>query len=335
MFMSEEVAMKACEFAANGGTSGGISFFGGEPLLRKELIYKMVEKCSDLGSFSFSMTTNGICIDEDFISFARKNRLRIALSHDGLAHDICRRFPDGRKSSDRLAKVLRLVNTMPDSVIMLTFAKETAHLLAVSVTWLFDNGARSVIATPDSRPNAGWDDGDMDILREQYELIAQDYSERLARGERVRFPVFDMIITDRTRGESRCNGCRIGYRQPIVFCDGSIYPCIQFTGIEKYKIGDVFSGFDEKKRLEIFEQSVQPVESCVGCAVADRCRHACPCLNFQQTGSMNAVSPFTCTNQRMLIECADKMAKKIYETAPSVFDRVFSDTSKNDGMTSF
>ncbi len=322
--MSSETAMRVCEFAASDGGRGGISFFGGEPLLRKELIYQMIERCGELGDFRYNITTNGLNIDEQFLRYAAEHRIKIALSHDGLAHDICRVFSGGSGSSSRLSHTLDMVNSLPESVIMLTFTPQTVSMLADSVAWLFDKGARSILASPDGRPSAGWTDSDMELLSRQYELIASAYEKRILKGDRVQFPSFDLIISDRVNGMSRCNSCRLGYKQPIVFCDGSIYPCIQFTPIEKYRIGDVFTGFDENKRLELYNESIKAIESCVDCAVADRCRHSCPCANFEQTGCMTEVSAFTCTHQRMLIDCADRMAERIFAADSPAFNRHFT-----------
>lgn len=328
--MDEATALRACEFAYGGeAEKNGISFFGGEPLLRRELLEKMVAYCGQLGTFSFNITTNGLLLDESFIEFARLHKIRIALSHDGLAQDICRRFADGRGSAAMLEKPLRLVTSLPNSVIMLTTTPQTVGLFADSVAWLWEQGARAVIAVPDGRPDI-WDDSSMEQLKEQHGKLAAEYKKRLLRGDKVSLPVFDLKITDRVRGETRCNSCRIGYKQPIVDTDGGLYPCNQFNSLPEYRIGDVFGGFDEEKRRELLLRSVQPVESCAGCGIADRCAHSCPCTNFQQTGSFNTVSPFICTYQRILVETADRFAEELYRENSAVFMRKFS---KPEDMT--
>lgn len=321
--MNEETALRVCDFAFTPNEKrNGISFFGGEPLIKRDLIEKMVARCAELGDFSYNMTTNGILLDESFVEFARKNKIRIAFSHDGLAHDICRVFPDGSGSFDVLREKLSMVNSLPNSVIMLTTVPETVHMLSESVEWLYENGTKRVLVSTDGRPDR-WDDDSFAVLSEQLEKCAADYEKRLLRGDRVRFPLFDVKISDRVRGENHCNNCHIGYKQPIIGTDGSLYPCIQFANRGEFKIGDIWNGFDEEKRRSLYVQSKQPVTTCIDCAIADRCRHSCPCANFEQTGSMTTVSPFTCASQRAVIELADRLAEHIYEKDPALFNSVY------------
>lgn len=321
--MSEETALRVCDFACSEQpVNRGISFFGGEPLLKRELIEKMVEKCSSLGDFRYNMTTNGVLLDESFVRFAEENKIHIALSHDGLAHDMCRVRADGTGSKAAADRALELIKGLRGTVIMLTTTPGTVRLLSESVFRLWDDGGRRVLVAPDGRPGR-WDDESLEILRGEYEKIAAEYKKRLLRGDYVRFPSFDVKIADRVRGENHCNSCRIGYKQPIIDTDGSLYPCIQFNSLPEYRIGDIWSGFDEEKRREHLLRSLQPVTTCEGCAIADRCRHSCPCANFEQTGNMNTVSPFTCTQQRYLIESADRFAEELYSEDEKLFMTIY------------
>jgi len=112
--MTKEIAFKAIELASAGSKSTGILFYGGEPLLEKELIYSVVEHCAkiekDTGhKFSYKITTNGILLDEDFLKYSQKINMAIGFSCDGPAQDICRLFPNKNKTLDILKEKLPLL----------------------------------------------------------------------------------------------------------------------------------------------------------------------------------------------------------------------------------
>ena len=168
-----------------------------------------------------------------------------------------------------------------------------------------------------SRPDAGWNEETLESLAEQYRRIARFYVACFAAGEPFTFPLFEEKIRMRLSG--RCAECRLGYRQPSVSPDGHLYPCVQFLDQPDYAIGDVFNGLDENARRRIHRCSEEPVKSCEGCAIADRCRHHCACLNFQKTGDLSLVSPDQCLHERLLIPIADEAAAKLYTMQSSIF----------------
>ena len=102
--MTEEVLFKACDLSFSKGKIAGLCFFGGEPLLKKDLIYKALDYCEEKASktgikFSCKMTTNGTLLDEEFILRAKKANMGIGLSFDGKAQDVCRFFVGGKYES--------------------------------------------------------------------------------------------------------------------------------------------------------------------------------------------------------------------------------------------
>ena len=124
--MPLEVLYKACDLAFSKGTRAGIVFFGGEPLLKKDLIYKAIDYCEAKSSetgvkFSCKMTTNGTLLDEEFLKRASKAGMKIGLSFDGMGQDISRRFPDGSSTFSLLEeKAKLLLKYIPESMALLT-----------------------------------------------------------------------------------------------------------------------------------------------------------------------------------------------------------------------
>lgn len=100
--MTLDTAKAAVNMAADDPGHHGIIFFGGEPLLRRQLIYDTVQYAESLGlpgKFHYKITTNGTLLDDEFLAFSKRYQVFIALSHDGTAQDVCRVYPDGAAHS--------------------------------------------------------------------------------------------------------------------------------------------------------------------------------------------------------------------------------------------
>jgi len=267
------------------------------------------------------MTTNGTLLDEDFISFATDSNLKIVLSHDGFMHDEMRNFKNGGKTSELLTPVISiLLRYQLKAVAMCTVTPHTVHKLSASVKWLYEQGFRRISVAIDYRTNAGWSDETLEMLEQQYNEIGEFYIECFRNGDPLVFINFDNKIKGYIEGDNYCGEkCFLGKKQPFIGANGKIYPCIQFSNIAEYEMGNVFNGIDINKQDKIFRQSIKPVESCEGCAIADRCRHNCACLNYQLTGNMNTVSPLQCAHERILIPVADAVAAKLFSEGDNKF----------------
>lgn len=322
--MNEETALRAVEFAANNSVqSCGISFFGGEPLLQKDLIYKCVEYAKNFPDkkFRYNMTTNGLLLEAEFLKFAGENCIKIAMSHDGLMSRDNRIYADGRDCLAELDKKLRLLlDYQPNAFIMATVAANTVHSMAKSVIYLYERGVNTLNLAVDMRPNAGWNDALMCMFAARLDEISDYILSKFSVGKDVYFNSFEEKILSITKNKP-CHMCKLGKRKPSVDTDGSIYPCIQFNGHAEYRIGDVFGGIDAASQEKIYLKSRKKPECCEGCALETRCINDCSCANFQQCGDMNAVSPVQCRYQRILIEKADDLARRMLEIDEEHFIR--------------
>lgn len=314
--MSEETALQAVDFVAeNSLQSCGISFFGGEPLLQKNLIFKCVEHAKNIADkqFHYNMTTNGLLLDEKFLEFAAENSIRIAMSHDGLMSHDNRIYADGR---DCLAamdeKLALLLKYQPKAFIMATVAANTVNSAAESVIYLYESGVRTLNLAVDMRPDAGWSEESLDVLAGEFDKISEYLLGRFTEGENICFNSFDEKIFHITKNKPK-HLCQLGKRALIIDTDGGIYPCIQFNGRSEYLMGNVFDGIDTAAQNKIYHQSLNKPECCNGCALELRCINDCFCANFQQCGDMNTVSPVQCAYQRILIDKADGLARKMLE----------------------
>jgi uncharacterized protein len=172
--MSEETGRQALHLGAR-LTSGscGIVFFGGEPLLEKNLIYRLVDygrwmEQKGQGLFHFKFVTNGLALDEEFLGFSRRQQLLIAMSFDGVraAHDRHRRFPNGQGSFEVLKPRLeRLLEAQPYASVLAVVNPDTASFLCESVESLLDMHCRYLIVSLNYA--ADWREGDLRILKRQ------------------------------------------------------------------------------------------------------------------------------------------------------------------------
>ncbi len=317
--MTWDTARQAVDLAyACGHDQNGFSLFGGEPLLERALVEKICRYAREQAlargvSVRFKMTTNGTLLDESFLRFAGDHDLEIALSHDGLLQDRQRLTRDGRPTRAKLEPVVDLLLLyQPNAVALQTVTPATVSGMAESVAWLYERGFTRINTAIDYRPNAGWDDGSLAVLKEQYEAVA-DLMEAHFDDERpLQFLPFLTKIAAYLH-DRPCLACRLGMRQPSVAPDGSLYPCNQFLHLPAYGMGHVSTGIDGAKQRAIYEASLAPEQDCAGCAIIDRCRHHCACLNFSLTGDMHTVAPVQCEHERILIPIADDLAARLYE----------------------
>jgi uncharacterized protein len=321
--MTRETGRQALELGARlTDGSCGIVFFGGEPLLHKDLIGELVSDAHGMeqegkGRFHFKITTNGLLLDEEFLDFSLAEDILIAMSFDGIrpAHDFHRHLPDGSPSFDRLLPRLRLLlSARPYASVLMVVNPDTVRWLAESVSFLFDEDCRYLVV---SLNYAGaWTEADMAELQAQYERLADLYLEWTRAGRKFYLSPFEVKISSHIQGDQVCKEhCELGMRQISVDPQGFLFPCVQFTAAgpeSRWCIGDVQTGIDEARRSALREESQAEKAVCRGCAIQRRCHNTCGCLNWQTTGSVNRISPVLCRYEQMLLPIADGVAATLY-----------------------
>ncbi|MDP4183246.1 MAG: radical SAM protein, partial [Bacillota bacterium] len=325
--MSFDTIIKSVDLAAKiGGESIGIIFFGGEPLLHKDLIYKTVEYCKnkEKGSeycFHYKVTTNGLLLDEEFLNYSLKENIFIALSFDGIkdAHDANRVDKNQAGTYLKLIdKLDTLIKARPYAPVLMVISPNTVDYYADSVMFLYQKGYKYIICSLDYSGN--WTDQNMKALKREYKKLAQFYLEKTLLEEKFYFSPFEVKISSHINCENYSSErCELGKKQISVAPDGCLYPCVQFVGKPYYSIGNVETGIDENKRQELFLTNEEEKVSCAQCAVRKRCNHYCGCLNLQTTGSIDLVSPVLCAHERIVMPIADKLAEKLFKKRNAMF----------------
>ena len=327
--MPRETAFAAVELAGRltpERASSGIIFFGGEPLLHKELIRETIAHAETLETatnrfFHFKATTNGLLLDDEFLTYSAEKNLFLALSMDGCpaAHDMHRVDTAGMGTAAAVEKsALALLRARPYAPVMMTVNPDTAPLYAQSVKYLYGLGFRYLICSLNYA--APWTEADMDVLQAQYRELAEYYYKLTMAEEKFYLSPFEVKISSYINQKTYCaERCELGKKQISVAPDGLLYPCVQFVGDEAFAIGDVRTGIDEERRQALYARNEREKDSCVGCAVAGRCNHYCGCLNRQATGSIDLVSPVQCAHERLLLPIADKLAARLYRRRSAMF----------------
>ncbi len=326
--MSEETLMAAMDIAApDEGGRAGVTFFGGEPLLEKKLIQTAFEYADELKesrkvTFSFNMTTNGTLLDDEFLLEAKRRKMVVALSHDGLAQDVHRFYANKQGTSKALESITeKLLSAMPYSPVKLTVCPDTVEMYADSVEWLVTEvGFRYIFASIASG-SVEWSDADMAKLKEQYKKLSNLYARLYSQDKKFYFSPFEGKIRSYIEDVPCCSrSCELGRYHVSVAPDGKLYPCVQFVDDERFYMGDVQSGLIEGA-AQRFERERKPQEDCESCALKKRCNYSCGCANILSGGDPNAASAFRCENEKMLIKYADAAAGKLYKKGDRQFIR--------------
>lgn len=263
--MDLSTAIKAVDFIISNSLEKedvGLSFYGGEPLLNRTLIYDTViyskmkypEK-----KFLYNLTTNALLLDEEFCWFAKEFNFLVAVSIDGTpqAHDMHRVDWNNKGSHERvLEKAKMLLKVKPSSPVMMTINPDTVPLLEESIKYLYSEGFRYIFCTLNYK--ADWNDDDLKRLRKEYVKLADMYYNMTMNEEKFYFSPFDIKITSHIFNKKVENeNCVLGKKHISISTSGNIYPCIQFVDDDEYLIGHVDTGFNEEKREELYRKSIE------------------------------------------------------------------------------
>lgn len=321
--MSFEVGKRALDFLIeNSGsrTNLEVDFFGGEPLMNWDVVKELVKYArSQEGpchkNFRFTLTTNGMLIDDDVIDFANKEMSNVVLSLDGRKeiHDRLRVDYAGNGSYDRIVpKFQELVksrggknyymrgtftHTNPD------FTKDIFHMADLGFTEL---SMEPVVASPDDP--AALTASDIEIVKEQYEILAKEMLRREKEGRPITFYHYMLDLTEGPCIYKRISGCGSGTEYMAVTPWGDLYPCHQFVGDEKYKLGDIWNGLTNHSLREQFRScNAYSRSECNDCWAKFYCSGGCAANAYHASGSIQGTYEPGCELFKKRIECAIMM----------------------------
>lgn len=294
-----------------------VDFFGGEPLLNWEVCKKLVaygreQEKKYNKNFRFTLTTNGLLINDDVIDFCNREMANVVLSLDGrkITNDTMRVSANGTGSYDLIIdKFKKLANARNQKDYYmrgtythnnLDFASDIIHMADLGFKEL---SIEPVVSDP-SEPYALKNE-DLPVLKEQYQILADEMLRRYRKGDGFTFYHYMIDLDAGPCIVKRVSGCGVGTEYLAVTPSGELYPCHQFVGDEKFLLGDIWKGITNKEVIEQFEGcNVYSHKECKDCFAKLYCSGGCAANAYHTTGSVNGIYEFGCELHRKRIECA-------------------------------
>lgn len=318
--MSFEVGKQALDFLiANSGKRRNleVDFFGGEPLMNWDVVKRLVsyareEEKRHNKNFRFTLTTNGLLIDDEVIEFSNREMSNVVLSLDGRKdiHDRMRRTLNDKGSYDIvIPKFKKLADSRANKEYYIRgtfthnnvdFTEDILHMANLGFDKL---SMEPVVSSPDS-PHALTDD-DLPKILEQYERLACEMLKRKRQGNGFTFYHYMIDLAHGPCIYKRISGCGAGGEYLAVTPSGELYPCHQFVGEKEYSMGDIWQGvINTSLRDTLASINVYSRESCQKCWAKLYCSGGCAANSYHATGSVHGTYDYGCELFKKRMECA-------------------------------
>ncbi len=322
--MSFEVGKRALDFLIeNSGTRRNleVDFFGGEPLMNFEVVKQLVAYARSVEkekgkNFRFTLTTNGVLVDDDVIDFANRECANVVLSLDGRKeiHDRFRVDYAGNGSWEKIVpKFQKFVEARGGKNYYMrgTFTHANPDFLN-DIKVMLDLGFNElsmepVVCAPGDPSELTAED--MEIVKKQYEELAFLMLEKDREGKPITFYHYMVDLTGGPCIYKRISGCGSGTEYMAVTPWGDLYPCHQFVGEEKFKLGNIWDGVTNKEAQGEFAAcNVYAHPECRDCWARLYCSGGCAANAYHSTGSVTGVYKSGCELFKKRMECAIMVA---------------------------
>ena len=322
--MSLEVGKRALDFLVeNSGSRHNleVDFFGGEPLMNFDVVKELVSYARSIEkehnkNFRFTLTTNGVLVDDDVIDFANKECSNVVLSLDGRKeiHDRYRVDYAGNGSWEKIVpKFQKFVKARNGKNYYMRgtfthanpdFLKDIQQMLDLGFSEL---SMEPVVCAPGDPSELT--EEDLAIVMKQYEDLADLMLKRDKEGKPFTFYHYMIDLTGGPCIYKRISGCGSGTEYMAVTPWGDLYPCHQFVGDEKFKLGNVWDGVTNKEiQSEFAACNVYAHPECKDCWARLYCSGGCAANAYHATGSVTGVYESGCRLFRKRMECAIMVA---------------------------
>jgi len=318
--MSLETAKRSIDFLVeNSGSRVNleVDFFGGEPLMNWDVVKETVRYARSIEkaagkNFRFTLTTNGMLIDDEVIEFANREMHNVVLSLDGRqhVHDRLRKTYKGEGSYERIVPLFKkFVESRGGEGYYMRgtythfntdFASDVLHMADLGFTEL---SMEPVVCAPGD-PYALTEE-DLPVLFEQYDLLAREMVKRRREGRPITFYHY---MIDLERGpciHKRIAGCGSGSEYMAVTPTGELFPCHQFVNDPKFSLGNVFDGINRSDICDDFRRcNVYAHPECRDCWAKFYCSGGCAANAYHATGKIDGVYEYGCRLFKHRMECA-------------------------------
>jgi len=327
--MSEEVGKDALKFLVeNSGNRRNleIDFFGGEPLMNFDVVKALVEYGRSLEgpynkNFRFTFTTNGLALTEEIMDYLNENMENLVLSLDGSkeVNDAMRFTVNDKGSYDIIVpKFQKLVEKRGKKSYYIrgTFTKFNREF-AKDVIHMSDLGFYSTSVEPvvtEAKYPYALTEEDLPIVKEQYDLLADQYLERKGTDKEFSFFHFNVDLSQGPCIVKRLSGCGAGSEYVAITPEGDIYPCHQFVGDEKFKLGNVREdNYNNHLAHDFKEAHVYNKEKCKTCWAKFYCSGGCHANAYNFNNDINIPYDLGCEMEKKRLEAALYIQAKLME----------------------
>ncbi len=320
MFMKPETGKKALDFLiARSGNRRNleVDLFGGEPLMNFEAVKEIVAYGRALEKehgkqINFTITTNGVALNDEVIDYLNEEMYNIVISLDGRKeiHDALRPTPNGKGSYDIIAEnAKKLVERRGGKEYYirgtftsknLDFTKDVEHMAELG----FDRVSLEPVVLPGESPYALLE-SDLERVLSEYDTLASFLWEREQKGKHIVFFHFMIDLGNGPCLKKRISGCGAGSEYVAVTPEGDIYPCHQFVGEDGFKMGSVLTGeFDEEMQTRFLGCNILTKDACRACWAKYFCAGGCAANAYKYNGSIYNPHEMTCAFEKKRAEIA-------------------------------
>ncbi|MBE6083600.1 MAG: thioether cross-link-forming SCIFF peptide maturase [Tissierellaceae bacterium] len=320
LLMPLEVGRKALEFISiNSGKRKNleVDFFGGEPLMNFDVVKELVSYGRILEkkynkNFRFTITTNGVLLDEDKMDFINENMSNVVLSLDGRKkiNDYMRKTVNGQGSYDVIVpKMKKMVEKRKDKdyYIRGTFTKYNKDF-SEDIMEYYNLGFKKVSMEPvvaSPKEDYALMEEDLEEVLREYEKFSKEYIDIKKKDKDFMFFHFMIDLNQGPCIIKRTVGCGAGSEYMAVTPEGDLYPCHQFVGNEDFKMGNVFTGIENTTiRDEFKKANVLTKEECSGCWARYYCSGGCHANAYNFNKDIKKPYKIGCEMEKKRIECA-------------------------------
>jgi len=317
------VGTRALDFLvenSGGRTNLEVDFFGGEPLMNWDTVKKLVEYARGLEKehgkrFRFTLTTNGLLVDDEVIDFCNREMDNVVMSLDGRpeTNDRFRKNYSGAGSYSEIVPKFRkfaAAREGRDYYIRGTythyntdFTNDLLHMADLGFTQL---SMEPVVCSPDDP--CALTESDLETLFEQYEILAKEMLRREKEGRPFTFYHYMIDLEHGPCIYKRLSGCGSGSEYLAVTPWGELYPCHQFVGEPEFSMGSVWDGVTNTQLRDKFSScSVASRPECSRCWAKLYCAGGCAANAFHSSGDITGTYEYGCRLFKKRIECAIMM----------------------------
>ena len=333
--MSYETGKQALDFLiANSGSRRNleVDFFGGEPLMNWDVVKQLVaygreqEKLHDK-HFRFTLTTNGVLLNDEIMEFANKEMDNVVLSIDGRkeVHDRMRPFRKGAGSYDLIVpKFQKFAKSRGEKDYFvrgtftrnnLDFGNDVLHYADLGFEKL---SMEPVVAAPEEPYSIR--EEDLPQIMDEYDRLAKEFVKRQKEGRGFKFFHFMLDLSQGPCVAKRLSGCGSGTEYLAVTPWGDLYPCHQFVGNEEFLMGNVDEGIKRTDLVKTFGNcNVYSKEKCKNCFARFYCSGGCAANSFNFHGTINDAYEIGCEMERKRVECSIMIKAALADNEKEVY----------------